>query len=126
MHGLTAPGRGLETRLSGLAAAVLIYVIILAYGVRITISVGKEKASRVVELLLTTLRPVQLLAGKVIGMGLLALGQIAAMLGIYLALGYGLNSPVVHGAAAGVVPAGALWLLLGIPSTAPPTPPREP
>ncbi len=32
-----------------------------------------------VEVLLTTLRPVQLLAGKVIGMGLLAIGQIVAM-----------------------------------------------
>jgi ABC-2 type transport system permease protein len=113
VHSLTAPPRGLESRISGLAAAILIYVLILTYGVRITIGVGEEKASRVVEVLLTTLRPVQLLAGKVIGMGLLALGQIAAMLAVYLGLGYASGSPAVHGTAAGVIPAAALWLLLG-------------
>ncbi|HEY2576285.1 MAG TPA: ABC transporter permease [Streptosporangiaceae bacterium] len=113
VHSLSAPPRGLESRISGLAAAILIYVLILTYGVRITIGVGEEKASRVVEVLLTTLRPVQLLAGKVTGMGLLALGQIAAMLALYLGLGYAFGSPAVHGTAAGVIPAAALWLLLG-------------
>lgn len=113
VHGLIPPTRGLQSRISGLAVAILIYVLILSHGVRITIGVGEEKASRVVEVLLTTLRPFQLLAGKVIGMGLLALAQIAAMLGLYLALAYAFGSPVVHGAAAGVVPAAALWLLLG-------------
>ncbi len=78
VHWLTPPPRGLASRLTGLAVAILIYVIILTYGVRITIGVGEEKASRVVEVLLTTLRPVQLLAGKVIGMGILAVAQAAA------------------------------------------------
>lgn len=110
---LTSAGRGLSVRLAGLGTAILIYVIILTYGVRITIGVGEEKASRVVEVLLTTLRPVQLLAGKVIGIGVLALAQIAAMLGTFLILGCALGSPAVHGAAATVVPVGALWLLLG-------------
>lgn len=113
IHGLTPPPRGLESRFTGLAAAILIYVVIFTYGVRITIGVGEEKASRVVEVLLTTLRPVQLLAGKVIGMGALALAQIAAIVGCYLALGYALGSPAVRGATAGVVITGALWLLLG-------------
>jgi ABC-2 type transport system permease protein len=113
IHGLTAPPRGLESRLTGLFAAILIYVIILTYGVRITIGVGEEKASRVVEVLLTTLRPVQLLAGKVIGMGTLAIAQVAALAGCYLALGYALGSPVVRGASVGIVAAAAVWLLLG-------------
>jgi ABC-2 type transport system permease protein len=113
VRGLTPPPRGLVSRVTGLAAAILIYVIILTYGVRITISVGEEKSSRVVEVLLTTLRPTQLLAGKVIGIGVLALGQIAVLVGTYFALGYAFGAAAVHGAAGGVVLAGALWLLLG-------------
>jgi ABC-2 type transport system permease protein len=113
VHGLTPPPRDLVSRVTGLAAAILIYVIILTYGVRITIGVGEEKSSRVVEVLLTTLRPTQLLAGKVIGMGTLALAQIGLLVGTYFALGYAVGSSAVHGAAGGVVLAGALWLLLG-------------
>jgi ABC-2 type transport system permease protein len=113
VHGLIPPPRGLASRITGLAVAVLIYVIILTYGIRITIGVGEEKASRVVEVLLTTLRPVQLLAGKVIGMGVLALAQIAAMVTVFLVLGHTLGVATVQGAANGVVLAGALWLLLG-------------
>ncbi len=113
VHGLVPPPRGLASRITGLAAAILIYVIILTYGVRITIGVGEEKASRVVEVLLTTLRPVQLLAGKVIGMGILAIAQVAAMVAVFLVLGHVAGSAAVQGAAGGVVLAGALWLLLG-------------
>jgi ABC-2 type transport system permease protein len=113
VRGLTPPPRGLTSRITGLAVAILMYVIILTYGVRITIGVGEEKASRVVEVLLTTLRPVQLLAGKVIGMGLLAMAQIAVMLATYLLLGHALGSSAVRGSATGVVLAGGLWLVLG-------------
>ena len=113
VHGLSPPGRGLASRITGITMAVLIYIIIFTYGIRITIGVGEEKATRVVEVLLTTLRPVQLLAGKVIGMGLLALAQIAAMVGLYLVLGHALGSAQVRGASGSVVVVAALWLLLG-------------
>jgi ABC-2 type transport system permease protein len=103
----------MASRFTGLAVAILIYVIILTYGIRITIGVGEEKATRVVEVLLTTLRPVQLLAGKVIGMGLLAVGQIAALVGTYLLLGHLAGSDAVRGASTSVVIAAGIWLILG-------------
>lgn len=113
VHSLSPPTKNLATRITGLTAAILIYVIILTYGIRITIGVGEEKATRVVEVLLTTLRPVQLLAGKVIGMGLLALGQIAAMVAVYLVLGHAVGSPEVRSAATGIVLVAGLWIVLG-------------
>jgi len=113
VHSLSPPTKNLATRITGLTAAILIYVIILTYGIRITIGVGEEKATRVVEVLLTTLRPVQLLAGKVIGMGLLALGQIAAMVAVYLALGHAVGSPEVRSAANNIVLVAGLWIVLG-------------
>ena len=47
----------------------------------------EEKASRVIEILLATIRPKYLLAGKVIGLGLLGLGQllIVAAFGLVVA-----------------------------------------
>jgi ABC-2 type transport system permease protein len=39
----------------------------------------EEKGSRVVEILISTVRPYQLLAGKVLGIGLLGLAQLAAV-----------------------------------------------
>ncbi|HYK32940.1 MAG TPA: ABC transporter permease [Streptosporangiaceae bacterium] len=113
VHGLWPPGRGLASRITGLSVAILIYIIILTYGIRITIGVCEEKATRVVEVLLTTLRPVQLLAGKVVGMGLLALAQIAAMVVLYLTLGHAVGSTQVRGASTSVVLAAGLWLVLG-------------
>ena len=113
VRGLKPPGRSAADRFTGLAVAILMYIILLTYGVRITIGVGEEKASRVVEVLLSTLRPVQLLAGKVIGMGLLAIGQIFAIVATYLILGHAVGATAVRGASTAVVLAGALWLLLG-------------
>jgi ABC-2 type transport system permease protein len=114
VHGLVPPPtRGLAVRITGLSVAILIYIIIIIYGIRITIGVCEEKGTRVVEVLLTTLRPVQLLVGKALGMGLLTLGQIVAMVGVYLGLGYAVGSHVVSGSATGVVLVAGLWLVLG-------------
>ena len=113
VRSLSPPTRSLATRITGLTAAILIYVIIVTYGIRITIGVGEEKASRVVEVLLTTLRPVQLLAGKVIGMGLLALAQIGSVVAVYLVLGHAVGSPNVRGADTATVLMAGLWLVLG-------------
>ena len=55
--------------------AMLMYMAILSYGTWTLSGVTEEKTNRVVEVLLATVRPWQLLAGKIIGIGLLGLGQ---------------------------------------------------
>jgi len=55
---------------------LFVYLMILGYGANIATAVLEEKTSRVSEVILGTVRPHQLLAGKVIGMGLLALTQV--------------------------------------------------
>ena len=73
----------------------------------------EEKASRVVEVLLSTIRPKDLLAGKIIGLGLLGFGQLVVMTGI------GLLAATLSGAldvSGDVVGAAALalgWFVLG-------------
>jgi len=113
VRSLSPPTKNLTSRITGLVAAILIYVIILTYGIRITIGVGEEKATRVVEVLLTTLRPVQLLAGKVIGIGLMAIGQIVAMVTLYLAVAHAVGSPAVRSTDTATVLATGVWLILG-------------
>ncbi|MGY1751854.1 ABC transporter permease [Blastococcus sp. SYSU D01042] len=55
---------------------VILYSLLILFGQFIAQGVVEEKSSRVVELLLATMRPWQLLAGKILGLGVLALAQI--------------------------------------------------
>jgi len=113
VHGLKAAPTSLSTRLTGLAVVVLIYLLVFIYGQRITSGVVEEKSSRVVEVLLASVRPAQLLTGKVLGMGITALAQVAALLATFLLVATATGSHLLDGAAVGVVLVGALWLILG-------------
>jgi ABC-2 type transport system permease protein len=113
VRGLEPPPPSLAPRLTGMGVVILIYLLIFVYGQRIAQGVGDEKQSRVVEVLLATLRPTQLLTGKVIGIGLVALAQVAAALAVFLLLGWAVGSDLVRGVSGGVVAIGALWFVLG-------------
>jgi ABC-2 type transport system permease protein len=62
--------------IAALAAGLLLYVAVAMYGNAVATGVAQEKTSRTAEVLLATVRPSQLLAGKVIGIGLCGLGQL--------------------------------------------------
>jgi ABC-2 type transport system permease protein len=76
----------------GIAVGILIYLALLTTGQLVAQGVVEEKATRVVELLLATIRPWQLMAGKVVGIGVLGLIQVA------LIAGFGLGTALVSGA----------------------------
>ncbi|MGH9060505.1 MAG: ABC transporter permease, partial [Acidimicrobiales bacterium] len=102
-----------QRRTIAFIGTIVLYGQIVGYGFWVAVGVVEEKASRVVEVLLAALRPVQLLAGKVIGMGTLAVGQVAAMAVTAVIAGEAVGSPVVSGSAAGVIGIGAMWFVLG-------------
>jgi ABC-2 type transport system permease protein len=54
---------------------MILYTTILAYGISVMRSIVEEKTSRVVEVMLSSVRPTQLMAGKIIGVSLVALTQ---------------------------------------------------
>ena len=60
---------------------VALFMALIVYGQSVASSVAEEKSSRVIELLLTTLAPRRLLAGKVLGVGTLGVSQLAAVCG---------------------------------------------
>jgi ABC-2 type transport system permease protein len=70
----------------------VLYGLLILFGQFVAQGVVEEKASRVVELLLATMKPWQLLAGKILGLGLLGLAQIVviAVVGVVGALSFDL------------------------------------
>jgi ABC-2 type transport system permease protein len=54
----------------------LMYFVILFYGMNVARSIIEEKTSRVFEVLLATIRPEEIMAGKVLGVGAVGLTQI--------------------------------------------------
>jgi ABC-2 type transport system permease protein len=83
-------------RTNGLGAFLLpfmllfaIYMTVLIYGIYVMRSVIEEKSSRVLEVLLGSVTPMQLMAGKIIGVGAVGLTQIALWTGSAALLGLG-------------------------------------
>ncbi len=78
-----------ERSLIAFGGLMLLYMAVLLYGSMILTGVTEEKTNRVVEVLLAAFQPWQLLAGKILGIGLLGLSQfvgtvVIAMVGIEL------------------------------------------
>jgi ABC-2 type transport system permease protein len=62
----------------GLIVAFLLYMVLVLYGQTVLRSVIEEKTTRVAEVVISSVRPEILLAGKIIGIGGVALTQIVA------------------------------------------------
>ncbi|MBR2428537.1 MAG: ABC transporter permease [Alistipes sp.] len=61
----------------GLILGMLLYMIIVIYGQMVLTSVVEEKSSRVIDVMVTSCTPFQLMAGKILGIAAVALTQIA-------------------------------------------------
>jgi len=59
----------------GFAAAILIYISLFIYGAQVMRGVIEEKTSRIVEVVISSVKPFQLMMGKIIGVGLVGLTQ---------------------------------------------------
>jgi ABC-2 type transport system permease protein len=71
----------------GFAGAIMIYFFIFMYGIQIMRGVIEEKTSRIVEIIISSVKPFQLMMGKIIGIALVGLTQfflwIVLSMGIY-------------------------------------------
>jgi ABC-2 type transport system permease protein len=59
----------------GIAGGMMIYFFIFLYGAQVLRGVMEEKTSRIVEVLISSVRPFQLMMGKIVGVGLVGLTQ---------------------------------------------------
>jgi ABC-2 type transport system permease protein len=94
-------------------AVLLLYGQLIGYGYTVAVGVVEEKATRVVEVLLSTIRPVQLLAGKIIGIGLVGLVQLLIIGGVGLAVAVGIDAIDLPPGAFATLGMVLLWFLLG-------------
>ena len=97
----------------GLIVAFLLYISIITYGMMVAQGVVEEKSSRVVEILLASVRPWQLLLGKVIGLGLVGLTQLVILAAAGLVAASVTGVFTLSGFATGAMLWGLLWYLLG-------------
>ncbi|TNC28202.1 ABC transporter permease [Amycolatopsis alkalitolerans] len=106
------PGRGQRLAI-GLITVFLLFFGIQTYGAFVAQGVVEEKASRVVELLLSTVRPWQLMLGKVLGLGLVGLVQIVILAAVGLTMARSTGVLTLSGVATGTVLWGVVWYVLG-------------
>jgi len=59
----------------GFIAGFLIYFILLVYGSQVMMGVMEEKTNRIAEVIVSSVKPFQLMLGKIIGIGMVALTQ---------------------------------------------------
>lgn len=73
--GETEESAGKLAMLVGLILAVFIYFFIFLFGVQVMRGVIEEKTSRIVEVIISSVKPFQLLMGKIVGIALVAVTQ---------------------------------------------------
>ncbi len=106
-------GRGPDDETAALVMTLLLFWAVTVYGAMVMGGVVEEKSSRVVEVLLARMPARNLLAGKIVGIGLLGLAQMAvtALVAIVAVTTVGsFDVPAVRGA---VIAWAVVWFLLG-------------
>ncbi|WP_419950429.1 ABC transporter permease [Candidatus Palauibacter sp.] len=106
-------------RALGFAIAFLFYMVLLIYGQMIVRAVLEEKQSDIVEVMVSSLRPWEMMLGKIVGVGAVGLAQMAIWALVFALAGvYGLTVGAPALAEAGIdlaslpIPWGALTLVL--------------
>ncbi|MGI8721379.1 MAG: ABC transporter permease [Geodermatophilaceae bacterium] len=102
-----------EKALVAFVSILLLYTLLIFFGQFIAQGVVEEKASRVIEVLLAAVKPWQLLAGKIIGLGVLALSQLIIICAAGLGGAIAFDILTVPGAAIVTVVQVLGWFLLG-------------
>jgi ABC-2 type transport system permease protein len=92
---------------------LILYGQLLTYGYWVAAGVVEEKASRVVEVVLSTIRPSYLLAGKVIGLGLLGLGNLLLIGAVGLGTAAATGALDVDGTILGAAVLALAWFVVG-------------
>jgi ABC-2 type transport system permease protein len=96
-----------------LVAVILLYGQLFGYGVWVASGVVEEKSTRVVEVLLGAIRARHLMAGKVVGIGLLGLLQLTFIGGTAVAISLLAGSLKVPGEAIWTVFVALAWFAMG-------------
>jgi ABC-2 type transport system permease protein len=92
---------------------VFLFTQLIAFCTWMAMGVVEEKTSRVVELLLSAVRPLQLLTGKLLGIGALAMFQVLLIGGVALGIASSTGSLDVPASVYLIIASSFLWFVLG-------------
>jgi ABC-2 type transport system permease protein len=116
LHAISPPSTDPEREAkagASVTAAVLLYVSLMIWGTMVAQGVAQEKTSRTAEVLVSAIRPSELLLGKVLGIGACGLGQMGVTVAAGLAATAAVHSSAIPSAVWWLLPAVLLWFLLG-------------
>ncbi len=94
-------------------ASLVLYLQLIIYGIAVASGVVEEKASRVIEVLLATVEPRAILAGKIAGIGALGLLQLALTAVVGLAAASLSGAIELDSGDLGTLAVVLVWFLLG-------------
>jgi ABC-2 type transport system permease protein len=97
----------------GIFVAALLYIALQVYGQFVTQGVIEEKANRIIEIILSTVRPRQLLFGKVVGIGLVGFIQLILVGAVALITVMKTHAITVPALGVTAVLGGLMWFVLG-------------
>ncbi|MCR5887038.1 ABC transporter permease [Hymenobacter sp. J193] len=89
-EGEKSSSTGISTAIA-YAAGFLIYIFIFIYGVQIMRGVMEEKTNRIVEVVISSVKPFQLMMGKVLGIAGVGFTQLA----LWVVLSYGIGAVAI-------------------------------
>jgi ABC-2 type transport system permease protein len=102
-----------QSQVVGVFVAALLYVALVLYGQFVAQGVVEEKSNRIVEILLSTVRPRQLMLGKVVGIGLVGFVQLILLSAAALVAVMRTHAVSVPAVTVTAVAGGLLWFVLG-------------
>jgi ABC-2 type transport system permease protein len=106
-------GRTPDDETAAFIMTLVLFGAISTYGAMVLSGVVEEKSSRTVEVLLARMPARNLLAGKIAGIGLLGLAQIAATALVAVAVGAMVDSVDIPAVRGSVIAWAVVWFLLG-------------
>jgi ABC-2 type transport system permease protein len=106
------PNEGQRIAVALVGVSLLMFAV-LQGGSMVAAGVVEEKTSRVVELLLATIKPLHLLWGKIVGIGLMAFAQVVLLGGTALIAALATGILDVPTAAGSMFAAVVIWFVLG-------------
>lgn len=87
--------------LIGIIMSFMLYMFILIYGQMVMTSIIEEKNNRVLEIVVSSVKPTYLMLGKILGIGAVAVTQILIWLAIVMSFTYWVMPSLMSGIAAG-------------------------
>ncbi len=102
-----------ENILASLALGIVLWIALGQYGNMVAQGVVEEKATRIMEILLATIQPSRLLAGKVIGIGLVGLLQLTIVGAAALIAVQVTNVAAIPALGVASILADVVWFVLG-------------